>query len=271
MKTATRASLVWVLSKNISNTQGLGPGAAENTRAADGTSSRLVNGTDCERHSRPRQGALLPGPNKLYCGAVLGDSPWLLTAARCRKQGVGVFRIHLGHHCLSRICESGQQLFQGIKSIPHPGCSHPGHSSDLTLIKLNKRIRETLHVRPISISSHCPSAGTSCLVSGGKQPAVPRVTTFPRVLQCLNITVLSDDRCKTAYPNQIGDTMLCAGDQAGRDSCKGDSGGPVVCSGSLQGLVSWGDLPCTQPNRPGVYTNLRRFSKWTQDTMQSNS
>uniref|UniRef100_A0A8C0DKT8 Kallikrein related peptidase 5 n=1 Tax=Balaenoptera musculus TaxID=9771 RepID=A0A8C0DKT8_BALMU len=229
------------------------------------------------------------GPT-LYCGAVLGDSPWLLTAARCRK----VFRIHLGHHCLSRICESGQQLFQGIKSIPHPGCSHPGHSSDLTLIKLNKRIRETLHVRPISISSHCPSAGTSCLVSGGKQPAVPRVTTFPRVLQCLNITVLSDDRCKTAYPNQIGDTMLCAGDQAGRDSCKvrletspfiqqihtetshvtrnlGDSGGPVVCSGSLQGLVSWGDLPCTQPNRPGVYTNLRRFSKWTQDTMQSNS
>ncbi|XP_057389718.1 kallikrein-5 [Balaenoptera acutorostrata] len=258
--------------------QDLGPGTGENTRAADGTSSRLVNGTDCERHSRPRQGALLPGPNKLYCGAVLGDSPWLLTAARCRKQGVGgsrgglrgFFRIRLGHHCLSRIYESGQQLFQGIKSIPHPGCSHPGHSSDLMLIKLNKRIRETPHVRPISVSSHCPSAGTSCLVSGWETTSSPQAT-FPRVLQCLNITVLSDDRCKTAYPNQIGDTMLCAGDQAGRDSCRGDSGGPVVCSGSLQGLVSWGDLPCTQPNRPGVYTNLCRFSKWTQDTTQSNS
>ncbi|KAJ8789780.1 hypothetical protein J1605_021738 [Eschrichtius robustus] len=71
------------------STQDLGPGAAENTRAADGTSSRLVNGTDCERHSRPRQGALLPGPNKLYCGAVLGDSPWLLTAARCRSSEWG--------------------------------------------------------------------------------------------------------------------------------------------------------------------------------------
>uniref|UniRef100_A0A8C9CFR2 Peptidase S1 domain-containing protein n=1 Tax=Phocoena sinus TaxID=42100 RepID=A0A8C9CFR2_PHOSS len=67
-------------------TQDLGPGAGENTRASDGTSSRLVNGTDCERPSQPWQGALLLGPSKLYCGAVLVDSQWLLTAAHCRKQ-----------------------------------------------------------------------------------------------------------------------------------------------------------------------------------------
>lgn len=43
---------------------------------------------------------------------------------------------------------------------------------------------------------------------------------FPRELQCLNITVLSTDKCKEAYPGQIDATMFCAGDQAGRDSCQ---------------------------------------------------
>uniref|UniRef100_A0A8C6DDA4 tissue kallikrein n=1 Tax=Moschus moschiferus TaxID=68415 RepID=A0A8C6DDA4_MOSMO len=248
------------------STRDLRPGATEDTRA-DESSSRIVNGTDCKRNSQPWQGALLVRFNKLYCGAVLVDPQWLLTAAHCRKQ---FFRVRLGHHSLSPMYESGQQLFQGVKSIAHPGYSHPGHSNDLMLIKLNKRIRETPYVRPINIASHCPSAGTSCLVSGWGTTSSPQVT-FPKALQCLNITVLSDDQCKKAYPNQIDNTMFCAGDQAGRDSCQGDSGGPVVCNGSLQGLVSWGDFPCAQPNRPGVYTNLCRFTKWIQDTIKSNS
>ncbi|DAA19722.1 kallikrein-5-like [Bos indicus x Bos taurus] len=248
------------------STPDLRPGATEDTRA-DESSSRIVNGTDCERNSQPWQAALLVRFNKLYCGAVLVDPQWLLTAAHCRKQ---FFRVRLGHHSLSPMYESGQQLLKGIKSIPHPGYSHPGHSNDLMLIKLNKRIRETPYVRPINIASRCPSAGTSCLVSGWGTTSSPQVT-FPKALQCLNITVLSDDQCKKAYPNQIDNTMFCAGDQAGRDSCQGDSGGPVVCNGSLQGLVSWGDFPCAQPNRPGVYTNLCRFTKWIQDTIKCNS
>uniref|UniRef100_A0A8C4LQ07 Kallikrein related peptidase 5 n=1 Tax=Equus asinus asinus TaxID=83772 RepID=A0A8C4LQ07_EQUAS len=179
------------------------------------------------------------------------------------------FRIRLGHHSLNAIYESGQQMFQGIKAIPHPGYSHPSHSNDLMLIKLNRRIRETQGVKPISIASQCPTAGTSCLVSGWGTTSI----SFPKVLQCLNITVLSDDRCRKAYPEQIDETMFCAGDESGRDSCQGDSGGPVVCNGSLQGLglVSFGQAQCGQPYVPGVYTNLCRFTKWIQDTIRSNS
>ncbi|XP_008589764.1 PREDICTED: kallikrein-5 [Galeopterus variegatus] len=242
-----------------------GAGARDNTREDD-SSSRIVNGTDCEKNSQPWQGELLLGPNQLYCGAVLVHPQWLLTAAHCRKQ---LFRVRLGHRSLSPMYESGQQLFRGIKSIPHPGYSHPGHSNDLMLIKLNRRVRDSQYVKPINISSHCPSAGTRCLVSGWGTTSSPKVN-FPKTLQCLNITVLSDERCKKAYPGQIDCTMFCAGDEAGRDSCQGDSGGPVVCNGSLQGLVSWGDFPCGQPNKPGVYTNLCRFTKWIQDTIRSN-
>ncbi|XP_066230211.1 kallikrein-5-like [Saccopteryx leptura] len=240
----------------------------EDPRANDrNNSDRIVNGSDCDRHAQPWQGALLLHPNTLYCGAALVNPQWLLTAAHCRKK---LFKIRLGHHSTSPVYERGQQLFQAVKTIPHPGYCHPGHSNDLMLIKLNRKILESQDVKPIKISSRCPRAGTKCLVSGWGTTSSPQVN-FPKVLQCLNITVLSHERCKEAYSGQIDATMFCAGDEAGRDSCQGDSGGPVVCGGTLQGLVSWGDFPCAQPNRPGVYTNLCQFTKWIQNTIRANS
>ncbi|XP_023380579.1 kallikrein-5 [Pteropus vampyrus] len=130
-----------------------------------------------------------------------------------------IVRVRLGHHSLSPVYESGQQLFRGVKTIPHPGYSHPRHTNDLMLIKLNRRIHETQDVKPINISSRCPSAGTSCLVSGWGTTSSPQ-ENFPSELQCLNITVLSTKKCKEAYPGQIDATMFCAGDEAGRDSCQ---------------------------------------------------
>ncbi|CAK6437377.1 unnamed protein product [Pipistrellus nathusii] len=242
----------------------LAAGTREGSRE---NSDRIVNGTDCDEHAQPWQAALLLRPNQLYCGAVLVAPQWLLTAAHCHKK---IFRIRLGHRSMSPVYEQGQQLFRGVKAIPHPGFSRPGHTNDLMLIKLNRKIMESPNVKPINISSHCPAVGTSCLVSGWGTTSSPQVN-FPKTLQCLNITVLNHERCKQAYPNQIDNTMFCAGDEAGRDSCQGDSGGPVVCNGTLQGLVSWGDFPCAQPDKPGVYTNLCMFTKWIRDTIHANS
>ncbi|XP_007955807.1 kallikrein-5-like [Orycteropus afer afer] len=241
-------------------------GTEEDTRSDD-SSSRIMNGSECEKHSQKWQAALMMTPSQLYCGAVLVAPQWLLTAAHCRKH---VPRVLLGRHSLPLAYESGQQKLHGIKSIPHPGYSHPGHSNDLMLIKLNRKISKSQNIKPIGISARCPAAGTTCLVSGWGTTSSPQVK-FPGALQCLNITVVSEEKCKKAYPGQIDHTMFCAGDEAGRDSCQGDSGGPVICNGSLYGLVSWGDFPCGKPNKPGVYTKLCHFTKWIHDTIQANS
>lgn len=91
-----------------------------------------------------------------------------------RAVSLRFFRVRLGRYSQSSNYEYGQQLFRGIKSIPYPGYTYPGHSNDLMLIKLDKKARITRAVRPISISSHCPSPGSSCLVSGWGTTSSPQ-------------------------------------------------------------------------------------------------
>ena len=51
---------------------------------------------------------------------------------------------------------------------------------------------------------------------------------------------------------------------------QGDSGGPLICDGVLQGITSWGSIPCSKPNAPGIYTKLIKFASWIKDTMAKN-
>jgi secreted trypsin-like serine protease len=76
-------------------------------------------------------------------------------------------------------------------------------------------------------------------------------------------TVLTDDACKAAFPGEIFQGMICAtARQAGKDSCAGDSGGPMTREKGkmtlLVGVVSWGDPVCG--SKPGVYTRVDAFT-----------
>jgi len=63
-------------------------------------------------------------------------------------------------------------------------------------------------------------------------------------------------------------TMICAGyGEGGKNSCEGDSGGPLSCHApdgrwKLAGIVSWGPIWCSLANRPGVYTRVERYVDW---------
>nr|XP_044990421.1 kallikrein-13 isoform X3 [Jaculus jaculus] len=95
--------------------------------------------------------------------------------------------------------------------------------------------------------------------------------SYPQALQCANIELRSDEECRQVYPGKITANMLCAGTkEGGKDSCEGDSGGPLVCNHRLHGIISWGDFPCGQPNRPGVYTRVSKYLHWIHETIEQN-
>lgn len=91
---------------------------------------------------------------------------------------------------------------------------------------------------------------------------------------------MSIDRCKIIYSlkdTDIVSTQLCAGGQRGVDSCRGDSGGPLMAITTqrgqkisyLAGITSFGTTTCGDEGWPGVYTHVGSFVDWITEKMHS--
>lgn len=89
------------------------------------------------------------------------------------------------------------------------------------------------------------------------------------------LPVVSNEDCNKVYMQKgisIGNGQLCAGGAEGKDSCTGDSGGPLMSTGIMRrdgkvryfvaGVVSYGPDSCGTKGWPGVYTRVSNYTDW---------
>ncbi|XP_046866768.1 trypsin eta-like isoform X2 [Drosophila willistoni] len=111
-------------------------------------------------------------------------------------------------------------------------------------------------IKAVPLAERPPSVGEICLTSGWgyvNEASVP---------------ILSIERCRLAYP-EMPTSQLCAGySGAGSRPCYGDSGGPLICSNQLSGIVSYGKS-CEAPKIPVVYTNVSYYIDWIRQVNSS--
>ncbi|XP_038622911.1 kallikrein-15-like [Tachyglossus aculeatus] len=226
---------------------------------------KVLGGKECVPGSQPWQVALFDF-GRFNCGGTLVTPRWVLTAAHCFTR---LIRVRLGEHNL-KVLEGWEQLRGVSRAIPHPHYRERDHKDDIMLLKLTLPARLTPSVRPLPLPTSCPQSGDRCIVSGWGLVANSKVR-LPDSLHCANISIISAAACNVAYPGHVTEAMVCAGVEDGStDSCEGDSGGPLVCGGQLQGIVSWGDVPCVTTTKPGVYTKVCKYVDWIQDTIRRN-
>lgn len=232
-------------------------------------------------------------------GSIIGDQ-WVITAG----------------HCVRSISGNSQTTTPASSMRVTPGTStggasiqvaefwaHPSYGSgtsavnrvDMAILRLASNITFTSTVQPIALAAStcvtCELDGTTAFVSGygNTQSSSSGTNSVPSsTLLFVNQRVTNLGTCNGASPFTIPRSAFCAGDPDGctvapcKDSCTGDSGGPVAVNlGSqaapdwvLTGVVQSGtvvnneNLPlCGAPNEFGIYTSIKSERTWIDSVL----
>ncbi len=224
------------------------------------------------------------GEMRQFCGGSLIRSDVVLTAGHCVKVFSEKERLH--HKQVSVTIgrlkvddpQADEEMIKVKKIVLHPGLFNDGaYANDIALLYLAEPSRKT----PITLNQNLqlPALQQDLTVMGFGNidwihPNLDR--------ELLEVTVKPVDlpRCQEMhkthqFAKSIDERVICSGNQMadGKDSCKGDSGGPLIINengiAQLVGIVSWGD-GCGAPLKPGVYTRVSSFIEWIDRELNPN-
>ncbi|KAJ0171708.1 hypothetical protein K1T71_012471 [Dendrolimus kikuchii] len=263
-----------------------------------GLNNKIFGGTVVTIEMYPWLGvieySLSPPSSKVLCAGSLISSRYLLTAAHCitgqaiRSAGTpNVVRFgefdtsNEGRDCTRSSngnfeCTDGVVRINVDKIIPHPGYTRMALRDDIGLLRLQTMARYTFFIRPICLPSYDitrnPPVNLSTYAAGWGATETSKSSTMKLHVELPYVELRI---CQEAYTRlrtsiTLWNRQLCAGGQMGQDTCKGDSGGPLMYNNGdkyeLLGVVSFGWL-CGRDNAPAVYTKVFAYRDWINSTI----
>ncbi|XP_063818580.1 complement C1s subcomponent isoform X2 [Pseudophryne corroboree] len=210
-------------------------------------------------------------------GALISDR-WILTAAHVVQNGVkpsikvGSWRLgHAKELQSKRVILHSKWIVEDLDPK-----RKTNYDNDIALIQLSNKVELGPCLYPVCLPQkggrNSPAVGEVGYVAGW---GITEKKSEIRWLQYAAVVFRDTDECrKTVVTDQAFTTnMMCAGG-SGKDSCAGDSGGPLMFKDLtnptdinklyISGIVSWG-IEC---GKFGMYTKVENYLDWIKETIE---
>ncbi|XP_043676080.1 uncharacterized protein LOC122632874 isoform X1 [Vespula pensylvanica] len=259
------------------------------TRYTKGVNARIktpayVDG-DSEFGEYPWQVAILkkdPAESVYVCGGTLISPRHIITAAHCVKTYAGRdLRARLGEWDVNHDVEFYPYIERDIVSVyVHPEFYAGTLYNDIAILKLDHPVDfdKNPHINPACLPNKRDDFnGARCWTTGWGKDAFGEFGKYQNILKEVDVPIINNQVCESQMRRtRLGASFslhpgfICAGGEEGKDACKGDGGGPMVCERhgqwQLAGVVSWG-IGCGQAGVPGVYSRVSFYLDWIRQVI----